>query len=464
MGIELAVALSVASFFLGQTLLTRCRFCLAPIICPLNWFLFLFGLKLVIVPVAVLVFGESTRFLPYKPSDSAVIAAILLNVVAYWSFCAGIQIFSRKQSGNISRALAGNARNWIPPRSLIIAFAVLGFAGVAYRFGSLGNLVDYFMDPQTYLFNSQAGGQDVATGGGGIAVLLMYFLPFSAVMMWCRGQYRTSRRSGILERLLPPILIALIALSSSLSSYSRTLFVMPLIAIAAVMTRQGVSANILKYVALGVFGVALLAVISSYRMFFTVSGDMVPNEVDMAEVSDMFQDYGAAPQYLAVLIESSAFHENPGMGRVLFSSAMSPVPVLGKPFRPYSGNAIFQKMMGREDQPAPFVGELYLDFSVFGVVLGHVAVGALTAALQNRFVLAAEPLELYILQFTSLCCSYFIVCGMAEVTQFATYLFWPVYCLLLFRKLQRGGHLGSVVALILVGQKASNSLSEKASG
>ena len=291
----------------------------------------------------------------------------------------------------------------------------------------------------------------------------MYFLPFSAVMLWCRGRYRNHRRPRIIERLLPPVLIAVVVLSSSLSSYSRTLFVMPLIAIAAVMTRQSRSANILKYLTLGVFGVALIVVISSYRMFFTASGDMVSNDVDLAEVSDMFQDYGSAPQFLAVLIQSNAFHENPGLGRVLISSALSPVPVVGKPFRQYSGNSVYAKMMGREDQPAPFLGELYLDFSVFGVVVGLFAVGAIVAALQNRFDLAAEPLEIYILQFTGLCCSYFIVCGMAEVTQFATYLFWPVYCLLLFRKIERGGYLRNL-SIALSGPGGSRPLPGKVAG
>jgi hypothetical protein len=463
MGIQLAVALSVASFFLAQILFSRCRLRFGPLISPLNWFLCLFGLKLVLVPLVVLVFGQSTRFLPYKPSDTAVNAAILLNTLAFWSFCAAVQIFHKKRSEDSGQTSPQTADKWLPPRRLIAVFAVLGMAGIAYRFGSLGNLADYFADPQTYLFNAQAGSEDTSAAGGGIAVLLMYFLPFSAVMLWCRGQYRNHGPSGILRRLLPPILIAVVVLSSSLSSYSRTLFVMPLIAIAAVITRHGVSANILKYLALGVFGIAFVVVISSYRMFFTPNGDMVSNEVDMAEVSDMFQDYGSAPQYLAILIQSNAFHEDPGLGRILFSSALSPVPVLGKPFRQYSGNTVYAAMTGRQDQPAPFIGELYLDFSVLGVVVALFAVGAFTAVLQNRFDLASEPLEIYILQFTGLCSSYFIVCGMAEVTQFATYLFWPVYCLLLYRKMERSGFFRSLSSA-LSGARAFRPLSGEMPG
>jgi oligosaccharide repeat unit polymerase len=441
MGIVLTVLFSVASFFAAPILFSRSKFRFGPLISPLNWFLLLFGLKLVIVPLAVLAWGESTRFLPYRPSAAAVNTAICLNVLAFWSFSAAVQVFRKSQARGGKKSTRPTAPNWTPPLKLIAVFAVLGVAGIAYRFQSFGNLIDYFADPQTYLFNSQAGAQsgDDGAAGGGIAVLLMYFLPFSAVMLWCREQSRKNRRRGILSRLLPPALIVVIALSSSLSSYSRTLFVMPLIAIAAVMTRQGVSANILKYAALGVFGIGLVVVISSYRMFFTAGGDMVSNEVDMTEVSDMFQDYGSAPQFLAVLIESNAFHEDPGLGRVLFSSILSPVPVVGKPFRQYAGNSVYARMMGREDQPAPFVGELYLDFSVIGVAVGLFAVGGLVAALENRFDLATEPLAIYVVQFTSLCCSYFVVCGMAEVAQFATYLFWPIYCLLLYRKLDWSG-------------------------
>jgi hypothetical protein len=287
-----------------------------------------------------------------------------------------------------------------------------------------------------YLINTQDENFGSKTLAQVAAQFLMLLLPFSMIFLWCRGAYQNFKRGAILSMVLAPFLITIAALSSSLGSYSRAGFVIPMIAVAAVMSKRSISGNSFRLVCLGMLVLVLLLIVSSYRLFVSAEGVKTTGP-DLTDISDMFQDYGTAPQYFGFLLQSTGYAENPGLGRVLCSSALSPVPIVGKSFREQSGNAIYGRLLGRGDQPATFAGELFLDFSVFGVIAGFLAVGTLVAILQNCFEASSEPLEVYVLQFASVCLSYFVVCGLEEVSQHATYLLWPIYCFLLYRTITK---------------------------
>lgn len=107
--------------------------------------------------------------------------------------------------------------------------------------------------------------------------------------------------------------------------------------------------------------------------------------------------------------------------------------------------------MGRTDQPARFVGELFLDFNVLGVIFGFLVVGYIAAVLQNRFEATAEALEIYILQFAALWLSYFVISSLEVVSQTAIYFSWPIYGFLLFKavaRLRLGGRSAEIPIIL----------------
>ena len=433
-----AAVISAGSFFLAQVLLPRCRFRLRPLISPLNWFLCMFFLQLVLVPMVVSLAGPSAKFLPFMPSDSAINIALLLVTLAFWSFCGAIQIFHKKHPAGVMEKSRPSARSWFPPRWLILVYAILGMAGIVLRFGSFGHLVDYFMNPQSYLISSQEEGGNTASLAGAASTFLLSFSSFSVILLWCRGVSQERQRKGSFSQVREYLLVVLIAVLTPLYGYNRATFVIPMIGLAAVMTKRRLSSNFFKVLAVGALVTFVVFTISSYRMQGTNEGSAATNNINL---DDMFQDYGAAPQYLGFLLQGTDYAKDLGMGRILLSSALSPLPILGKPFRDDSGRSIYDELIGRNDQPPTFVGELFLDFHVFGVIFGFLAVGFLAAILQNRFEVATEPFEVFVLQFASLWFSYFVVSSLEVVSQTAVDFSWPIYGFLLYRMFKQHGSL-----------------------
>ena len=66
---------------------------------------------------------------------------------------------------------------------------------------------------------------------------------------------------------------------------------------------------------------------------------------DKVEISEMFQVYGGAPQFLGFFLETGKWGADPQWGKVLVSSALAPVPILGKSFRENSGTAIYNRLI-----------------------------------------------------------------------------------------------------------------------
>ena len=150
----------------------------------------------------------------------------------------------------------------------------------------------------------------------------------------------------------------------------------------------------------------------------------------------MFQIYGAAPQFLGFMIEEGQYGANLSLGKIVVSSALSPIPGIGTPFRPYSGNMLYNTMMNRgnaADQVAPFIGELFLDLHLAGVLIGFSAVGWAVASLQNRYEAASSALEVYVTQFAAVWSSYLLVGSLDVVCHVAIYYPLPIYLYLLLR-------------------------------
>ena len=125
---------------------------------------------------------------------------------------------------------------------------------------------------------------------------------------------------------------------------------------------------------------------------------------DKVELTDMFQVYGGAPQFLGFFLEMGRWGTNPQWGKVLASSALAPLPILGKPFREASGTAIYNRLiygqLDVQDQIAPFQGEAFLDFHLAGVLVGFSFLGY-PFKLQSAFAKSSSFFEIFVWQYFS---------------------------------------------------------------
>jgi hypothetical protein len=157
------------------------------------------------------------------------------------------------------------------------------------------------------------------------------------------------------------------------------------------------------------------------------------------ELTEMIQDYGGAPQFLGFFLENDGWGAHPQWGKVLVSSALSPLPILGKPFRENSGTAIFNRMIygGADiaDQNAQFQGEAFLDFHLAGVLAGFSLLGWIAFKFQTAFTQSHSFFELFIWQYFSVW-TFFLIFGSLLVTsQIFIYFCWPFYLYFINRSL-----------------------------
>jgi hypothetical protein len=161
---------------------------------------------------------------------------------------------------------------------------------------------------------------------------------------------------------------------------------------------------------------------------------------DKVQLSEMFQVYGGAPQFLGFFLEAGKWGANPQWGKVLVSSSLAPVPILGKQFRENSGTAIYNRMiygmLEAADQIAPFQGEAFLDFHLVGVLAGFCLLGWIAFKLQTAFAQSQSFLEMFIWQYFSVWTFFLIFGSLSVVSQIFIYFCWPFYLYFIYRRLQ----------------------------
>jgi hypothetical protein len=225
--------------------------------------------------------------------------------------------------------------------------------------------------------------------------------------------------------------------SFSLVSYNRGAIVVPLVAVASVAMANGDPSSRRTIVTIGLLILVLSPALAVYRSGTELGENLLarPDLTDMitenVDVSDLVQMYGAAPQYLGFLLERSRWGQDPHWGAVTVSSILSPLPAIGKFFRPHSGFAVYNRLIyGTDaiaDQNASFVGETFLDFSVVGVVFGYAIFGWIIFRVQRAFEGARSSLELYIWQFLSVWLCFVIIGSIDVISQILIYSCWPIY-------------------------------------
>jgi hypothetical protein len=436
------------AFFLVQCFLPGCRPVVSRRLCPWNWALFIFFLQLVLLPLSLLVFGPLPGVLPALPSDLAINLAILINVAAFLSFCVVYHFLWRRSQAARPGAGPRPAPAARPAPSLLyIALnAAVGVAGFFFAFGTFGALGRYFSDPSGYLESLPAVAAKFSVAAG---LFLRPFLGFALVLLWCRWLDRASdRRIRVWSGILTLLAVLAVCLSDATFHYNRGSLLVPLVAILAVIL-SGPRRFPRRTLA---FAGAALLVVLSLMPFYGVyrSSDFTLRQLatdpsareflaDRVDLPEMFQVYGGAPQFLAYFLEQGRWAARPGWGRVLLSSLLSPVPILGKPFRQSSGTAIYNRLIygasDIADQIAPFAGEIFLDFHLAGVLAGFCLLGWAANRLQRAFENSRSSVEIFLWQYFAIWTFFLIFGSVSVASQIFLYFGWPLYFYLFSRRL-----------------------------
>lgn len=431
-----AAAVSVFVFGLVQILFPHCRPVAEKPLCPWNWALLLFGLKLVILPAAEVMGGVEIGELPHLPSTRSINLALLLESLAYLCFAA---TYNELQARRGPVAISNRFR-WYIPGWLILVYFVVGMMGTWLFFGTFYVLIAYFRNPAEYMV-LQISEALARAGPIAISTFLRPFLGFSLVLLVCRFLDRPHLLSKFGWGLTLATLIFLAAGSFSIFSYNRGAFVAPVLALcAAALTRLRKQ----TWKVTGAAVVVLALLLGMTTIFRSTHGQTdlastaaewrrAAGELDLASLVQM---YGNGPQFLGFLLEETEGRDLQ-WGRGLVAGVLSPVPILGKSFRSSSGTALYNQLFNRgdaEDQVISFAGELFLNFHVPGVVMGFAVLGALLSWLQNRFARADSALPVYVIQLTAMWLLFLVVGSVSVVSQIAIYFYGPIYLYLCLPK------------------------------
>jgi hypothetical protein len=436
-------------FFLVQCFLPACRPVPGKLLCPWNWALFVFFLQLVLLPVSVLMFGPSQGVLPFLPSDLAINLAMLINTGAFVAFCATYAYFvGRSKLGRESSApqQSSRAAGRSPSLSYIALNGAIGLVGFLFAFGALDKVAEYFSDPAGYL----SGFADVSDKLGVVAgTYLRPFLGICIVMLWCRWlDRRRFHKTKGLSSIVTTLAILGACFSNSTFNYNRGSLVVPLVAMFAVIVSGPIRVPRRTVVSAGAIVLVVLFFMPFYGAYRSsnFTGRELFNDssvrdflADKVELTEMFQVYGGAPQYLGFFLEAGKWGAHPQWGRVFVSSTLAPVPILGKRFRDNSGTAIYNRliygMLDSQDQIAPFQGEAFLDFHMAGVLAGFCLLGWIAFKLQGAFKRAESLFDIFIWQYFAVWTFFLIFGSLSVVSQVFVCFCWSFYLYLIYRRL-----------------------------
>jgi hypothetical protein len=443
-----AVLLSALVFASVLSCFPRCRPVVEAPLCPWNWALLAFSLKLVGMPLLITIEGPSLGVLPNLPSAFAINMAMVLDSAAFLTVCAVYNHFARFRT-SAGAALSDRLRN--APEAYengsaraIVFCTLLGVGGVFFSFGNFAGLLEYFNNPGFY---SGYLADLSSTWRGLFALFLKPFLGFAIIMAWCRWNDSDGVRSSSWRRILIAVLVlAGVVFSFSLFNYNRGSIAVPLIGIAAVALVKGDKLSWRLMLVAGLLVLVLSPVYAIYRSGTELGENLLEKSdvlgvlVEDVDISDIVQAYGGAPQYLGFLLEKSHWGRDPHWGAVTVSSILSPLPVLGKPFRAESGIAVYNRVVyGTDaiaDQNISLQGEAFLDFHIPGILFVFAVFGCVLHYLQQAFERSRSSLEVYIWQYFAVWMCFAIFAGIGVLSQILIYFCWPLY-LFIYHQLPR---------------------------
>lgn len=437
-----AGAVATLTFVLIQMTFPGCRPNLNRPFCPWNWALFVFGLKLVILPLSIVITGVEVGELPHLPTDFAMNVGMLISTLAFFAFAAGFWFCRRSARVQQSVGTVEPTRGWVPPRRLLAAFAILGTTGMFLAFGGVRGLLAYLTNPSGQLMLLELSRESPSTLASVASVVFRPFLGFAFIILFCRV---SDARTDVGKPLgfTPPILAALAAMSFATFNYNRGSFVVPIVALVGV-TLNKTRRSWRQVVPLLCLLLVLLSVSTTYR-FLRGHVDLLsePTQGFSSAVhgfafQETIQEYGCGPQRLGFLLEATHWGGQLHFGQTIISALLSPVPILGKPFREANGVTLFNKTLNRgdaADQLLPAEGELFLDFHLLGVALGFGCLGWIVGNLQSAFERSNSSFEMFMPLYASIWILFSVIGPLEVLSQILIYFFWPIYVYYACRRL-----------------------------
>jgi len=427
-------------FFAVQLVSPRARLRLDTPLCPANWAWLLFAVQLVVEPSLVIIFGPAYGQLHSLPNPKSIDVAFLISCLAYIAFSFGLGFILRRPP--IAKSVGGRMDDVAP--GAVIAFIVLGLAGLVWRFHSPGQLFSYF----TGGYSGQTNAATSTSFSDAASTFLRPLGAYGFILLWARSaeSARVHRLRFILAGTGALVILATY-------NYNRAAVVIPLVALAASYGRH---IRKLKLRSVIVFGLVILLVglyFGNYRRVVqaTEGGQIsvqVAGVTSSPSIESQIQLYGAAPQFNALVIQGLPTIGGFALGRTMVSSALYPLPVIGKPFRASSGTVRYNTLVyghsGNVDQVLPFMGELYWNFGPLGVAIGFVIVGMVLAAFQRRFDASGGILAAFIFQYFGMWIAFLIIGSLQVVAQILVYFTLPIVALMLAPKVRRREPLPSL--------------------
>ncbi|MET0897018.1 MAG: hypothetical protein ABWY45_03795 [Mycobacterium sp.] len=427
-----AVPIALATFLAVQILIPRARWNRDRVLGPGNVAAMLFALQLVIIPTLLVTTGPFPGTLGFIPADQYVNTALMFQALAYVCFAVGYVAWTKP----------------VRPRPLLLepglttgvalSFIVLGALGLVMEFPSAGALVAYFSG-QGDVFD-----EGPATLGSAAAQFLRPFLAFGVIVLWASRIAR--RRPGARLQPLEGVLIVIAIGASATYDYNRAAVVVPLLAL---VTAYGCFGRRLSPARIGAF-LAILAALGfmfgQYRAVYlgTEGGAINPADAGLDRPStsftDLLQIYGNGPQFWALIVQevdqTGTRHDES-----IVSSALFPVPMIGKPFREDSGPTVYNELIygrpGIDDQVLGFGPELYWNFGILGIVGGYLLFGFAVRRFDDRVEGAPDALASYCWSYCGIWVALLAINSVTVLAQIVVYFFWPIFAMFIVAYLAR---------------------------
>ena len=438
-----AAIAGILALIVVQVVWPECRLRKGNQLCPLNLSQILFFIQIVLLPIIALFFGFSTGTLPGLPSYLAINIGLLVNTLAYLSFCGFYNYYSKKLYKSIngpSNLMKEKPIYLLNPMWAILSiYLIIGIIGFLLFYGDLNGYFNYIASPKyrIYLEDSIAG-----TIEGAMSTFFRPFLGFSIILAWSLWIDKYAN-SGKWHLAAFGTVISILVIVLINASYNRGVLIAPILAIFAVYSLRVRHLPSWFLTVIGYFLLGLTLLWGAYRSTDMVLGDLMIRENVYALISNLdiitqVQIYGAAPQFLGYLLEETGFGLNLYWGQTLLSSILYPIPVLGKLFRENSGFILYNMLIYGDpriiDQIVPFQGELFINFHIVGVFMGYACLGLIVAKLQRSFDMAQNSFEACCWFLISLWTLFLIPGSLTVTSQMYIFFFWPIYIYFILKK------------------------------
>ncbi len=416
-------------------LLPACRPKLATPLCPHNWVLFIFVLQGLILPL--MINGQTPELgnLPYLPTTDGIDRAILISFVAFVAYCVGFQWANRGTGTDRVYPDVPLPERRPPHIPLGLAYGAIGALGFLLAFGSIGGLITYYIaPPEGALVPSTAP----ATLSEAASTFLRPFAGFAVVLFWGLWADRRAATASRRQRLLVTAAAALaIVVVYASFGYNRGAFTAPLIALIAAYSMR---VRRIPWKPLLIGGLIGLTVLIGWGLYRTSEygsiGDILANPATLTEdvsIEETLQVYGGSPQLTGFVLDQEPVIPDQLLGgRSLIGSLLSPLPIIGEPFREASGFLLFNELIYGPypefyDQVMPFQSELYVNFGIPAIIVAYIILALLVSRLERGFQTATSTIQTFTTQYGAIWLAFLIPGSLAATSQIFIYFFWPVY-------------------------------------